>query len=85
MSIAPATDWFLVQKQPDGKTSIWRIACWSEEADGTVMGLFSVPFSTGELPRLTWPAKLGGIYKHLSELTPEEFEAVQTKGGILDL
>jgi hypothetical protein len=85
MSIATATDWFLVQKQPNGETCIWRIACWSEDPDGTVIGLFgSTTFSTGEPPHLAWPAKVGGTYKHLSELTPEELRAVQTKGGIIE-
>jgi hypothetical protein len=80
MSIAAANDWFLVQKELSGKILIWPIACWRETASGTVDGLVSTTLPPG-VPYLSSPPAtdcLSAAYKHLSELTPEELEALRS-------
>lgn len=85
-AITPAADWFFVvfPVAPQNELVVWRVPVWALNDEGDVVGLVSVPGGSKDDPimgatcKLVAPPPLRGVYKHESELTPDEKTAVAT-------
>lgn len=82
-NLVPATDWFfIIDADPPttNEETVWRIALWAENEDGSVYGLISVKrggrddISNQAVASLVSVPPLKGVYKHLNDLTPRQLE-----------